>query len=100
MVKPSLIQTKIAWADYLERTIHQTEEFEKLDPNWELLKGIHRQLDFMKSCAANGRTPTSEEGSRVNVGPIAAKNLEDSQPEYAEWLMELDYAFRHWQELT
>jgi hypothetical protein len=31
----------------------------------------------------------------INVGPVAAKNIADWNPELAESLMKLDYALRH-----
>ena len=43
--------------------------------------------------------PSDDEKARVDVGPIAVKNFEDSDEEYADWLKELDYAFHRLEQL-
>ena len=84
----------------MQKALQQTAEFQKLDPSWSLLKQVRTQLEFMQKCTENGRAPTPEEADRVTVGPIAVKNFDDTQPEYASWLMELDSGFCSWDELT
>jgi hypothetical protein len=96
MARSALIQSKSSWQSVLQRALKQTEEFQRLDPSWSLMKTVRTQLEFMQSRTENGRAPTSEESMSTTIGPIAAKNFETTQPEYAEWLMELDYWFRRW----
>ena len=48
----------------------------------------------MDRCTKGGRTPTEEEAERITLGAIAVRNLEEEDPEYADWLKELAYAFR------
>jgi hypothetical protein len=99
MVKPLLIQSKAKWQDVLQDALDRTHQLEQADPSGSLPKLIRRQLEFMKTTIAAGRAPTPEEAARIDVGPIAVKNFEDTDPPYAEWLMELDYAFRRWSSL-
>lgn len=97
---PNLIQSKSDWDVFLQKTLQQTVEFQKLDPSWSLLKQVRAQLEFMQECTEHGRAPTPDEVARVNLGPIAVKNFDDTHPEYANWLMELFGSFRHWERLT
>ena len=53
----------------------------------------------MQQCVAGNRSPLPDEIERVDVGPIAVRNFEESDAEYASWLQELDYAFRNWKRL-
>jgi hypothetical protein len=99
MTQPLLIQTRDKWHEVLRDALAKTAEFERLDSSWSLLKNVRRQLEYMQSCVAGGRSPTADEASKVDVGPLAVRNFDDTQPEYAKWLMELDYAFRHWDRL-
>jgi hypothetical protein len=96
---PNLIQSKSSWHDYLQKALQQTEELQQLDRGWALLKQVRAQLEFMQSCTADGRSPTAEEAKRIDVGPLAVRNFEDSQPDYANWLMGLDYGFSRWDSL-
>lgn len=64
------------------------------DPaSWSVLRQIAGQLEFMAAATADGRVPTAAERRRTTLGPLAARNLEDSDPEYADTLEELDYTF-------
>ncbi|MCB9589698.1 MAG: hypothetical protein H6718_30065 [Polyangiaceae bacterium] len=94
MVKPNIIQSKLTWRFMLQDAQKRTDDMLKVDPDWQLAKVIKRQLDFMEQCTKGNRAPTPEEADRITIGPIAAKNFEVSDPEYATWLKELDYGFR------
>jgi Tsi6 len=94
MVKPLIIQSKLQWRMMLDDAIVRTDEKLALDPNREMLKSIREQLRFMKQSTVGDRSPTPEEAEQVTIGPMAAKNLEEEDAEYATWLKELDYAFR------
>ena len=43
---------------------------------------------------AENRAPSAEDLNRLNLGVIAVRTLEDTDPEYAALLSELEYAFR------
>ncbi len=94
MAQPNLIQSKLTWRFVLQDAQKRTEELLKLDPDWHLAKVISRQLEFMEECTRGDRSPTPEEADRITLGPIAVKNFEESDPDYAKWLSALDYAFR------
>lgn len=100
MVKPPIILSKFQWKMMLWDAKQRTQEKLAFDPNRRMLQTIQRQLEFMEQCTQGDRSPTPEEAERVTVGPIAAKNLEEEDEEYATWLKELDYAFRkRWESL-
>jgi hypothetical protein len=99
MVQPNLIQTKADWHKYLDRALVETQEIAKADPNWRPIKSVREQLEFMRDTIASRGKPSPEEAARVNVGPLAVRNFDDAKPEYAHWLMALDYGFRHWDTL-
>jgi hypothetical protein len=69
----------------------------QLDPSrWVLLRGIQAQLAFMAQTTADGRIPNADERTRTTLGPLAARNLEEMDPAYADQLEELDYTFRRY----
>lgn len=94
MVKPNIIQSKLTWRFMLQDAQKRTDELIQSAPNWDLPQLIKKQLDFMEQCTKGNRSPTPQEADRITIGPIAVKNLEESDPEYATWLKELDYGFR------
>jgi hypothetical protein len=101
MRDPLPIKSKGQWHLMLEDARRRTDEMLAFDPNRDMLKIIRAQLDFMEQCVQGGRNPTEEEANRVTLGPIAVKNLEEEDPEYARWLMKLHYTFsRTWKSLA
>ncbi len=67
---------------------------------WDIAVSIKAQLDFIANCVNTNTRPTEEEASRINIGQLAMRNLEESDPQYADWLMELSYAFvKNWNAL-
>lgn len=93
MPAPQTIQSKGQWHLMLEDARRRTDEKLAFDPNRTMLKVIRAQLEFMERCVQGGRSPTEEEGDSITIGAIAVKNLEEEDPEYADWLSELAYAF-------
>ncbi|NLE85158.1 MAG: hypothetical protein GX607_02050 [Myxococcales bacterium] len=87
------VQSKGQWYLLLEDARRRTDEKLAFDPDRTMLKVIRAQLDFMEQCTKGGRNPTKDETDRITLGPIAVKNLEEEDPEYADWLKELDYTF-------
>jgi Tsi6 len=57
------------------------------------------QLTFIKDCLDHDQVPSSERLSRMNIGVIAAKEFEQSDPDYADWLGALNYGCDHWEDL-
>ncbi|NLE87288.1 MAG: hypothetical protein GX607_12915 [Myxococcales bacterium] len=94
MPAPQIIQSKGQWRLMLDDARRRTDEMLAFDPDRDMLKIIRAQLDFMDRCTKGGRTPTEEEAERITLGAIAVRNLEEEDPEYADWLKELAYAFR------
>jgi hypothetical protein len=88
------ILSRDAFAEVLREARQRTRE---LDPSrWPLLRHVDAQLDYMARTTADGRVPYPEERARTTLGPLAARELEQVDPEYADQLEELDYTFHRY----
>jgi hypothetical protein len=68
-----------------------------LDPSrWPLLQQIAEQLEFMARTTTRGRVPHPDDRARTSVGVLAARELEELDPEYADKLQELDYTYQRY----
>lgn len=94
-----LIPTKAVFPVYLRDAIAQTQELKRQAPGLDILTIIERQLDFMKNATQGGRVPSQAERMRTDIGPIAVRNFDETYPDYAHLLKELDYAFRRFDQL-
>jgi len=59
---------------------------------------VAEELDALQTIAAAVRLEwplSSTFKNKINVGPVAAKNIDDWNPSLASILMRLDYALRH-----
>lgn len=98
-VKEQTIQTKRDFALMLSEAQKKTDGIVEAT-GWNLALSIKKQLDFMASCLGAGRRPTDDEAARINIGQLAIRNLEESDPQYADWLLELSYAFvDNWEQM-
>ena len=98
-MKPPLITTKSQFREALQKALPQAREFARALADEPFQKSVLAQLEFMDRTVAEGRTPTYDEREKINIGVIAMRTLEDSFPEYAKLLSELDYAFSRWESL-
>jgi hypothetical protein len=94
-----LIPTRAVFPVYLRDAIAQTQDLKRQVPGFDVLTIIERQLDFMRTATSGGRVPPESERMKTDIGPIAVRNLEESYPDYARLLQELDYAFRRFDQL-
>ncbi|MCY0986639.1 immunity protein Tsi6 family protein [Nannocystis sp. ILAH1] len=91
------ILSRDAFAEVLTEARRRTRT---LDPSrWPLLRQIEAQLQFIAEQTKRGRVPHEDDRLRTTLGPLAARNLEDIDPEYADQLEELDYTFRRYPQL-
>lgn len=67
--------------------------------NPALLRVVAAQLEHMARTTAEGRLPDEQERGLTDLGPLAARNLEMSDPAYADQLEELDYTFHRYPQL-
>jgi hypothetical protein len=51
----------------------------------------------MQGALIGGRLPSEEEKAKVTVGPLAVRNLDETDWELSRVLQELDYAFRRYE---
>lgn len=93
-----LITTKAEFQTVLAFAREQTESL-RGSSGFKLLDTVLAQLEHMRTSTEEGREPTDEERGATDVGPIAVRNFEDSHPDYAKLLKELDYAFRNFDKL-
>jgi hypothetical protein len=52
------------------------------------------QIDFIKRVLMQGRAPTQEERDFIDIGLMAIKELDDTEPEFSGVLCELSYQFK------
>ncbi|MFZ6185231.1 immunity protein Tsi6 family protein [Nannocystis pusilla] len=91
------ILSRDAFAEVLTEARRRTRT---LDPSrWPLLPQIEAQLQFIAETTQKGRVPHEDDRLRTTLGPLAARNLEGIDPEYADQLEELDYTFRRYPQL-
>ena len=94
MPAPMRIVSRDAFAAVLGEATTRTQQL--APPRWPLLREISAQLEFMATATADGRVPNADERRSTSVGPLAARNLEEVDPTYADQLEELDYTFRRY----
>jgi len=99
-VKAPLINSKSKFLEVLHTCLSEARQHAAADPDNSFQKSILAQLEFMARCVTENRVPTLSDLDRINVGVIAVRTLEDTEPVYASQLSELDYAFRRWQTLA
>ena len=93
------IVAKATFGQILERAEKKTASLRAAVPDWGVLDSIEPQLELMRECLDSGRLPSKDEQKSITLGPLAVRNVEDGNPEYADWLKELDYAFRRFEAL-
>ena len=98
-MKRPLIQNDSQFRAILRKAIEVTDEMVRQHPSFQLALMIQPQLTFIAQFLNGDRVPTPQERARVNIGVIAVRNFEDTDPEYADWLEALNYAFDHWEEV-
>lgn len=98
-MKAPLIVSKSKFAEVLQTCTAKAKQLTAAGPDDPFQESILAQLEFMARSIAEGRPPSAADLDRINIGVIAVRTLEDSDPGYASLLSELDYAFRRWQDL-
>jgi hypothetical protein len=99
-MKAPLIASKSKFAEVLQASVAKAKQLVAASPDDSFLKSILAQLEFMSRSVAENRAPLAAELERINVGVIAVRTLEDTSPEFASQLSELEYAFRRWKDLA
>ncbi|MCY1010440.1 immunity protein Tsi6 family protein [Nannocystis pusilla] len=68
-----------------------------LDPSQSAtLRRIADQLELLARTTARGRVPHEDDRARIDIGLIAAREFEETDPRYADQLQELDYTFKRY----
>jgi hypothetical protein len=96
MVAPALITTRTGFAEHLQGALRRLAEVTG-SSGYEVSGTIVRQLESMQSAIVAGRLPTEEEKAKITVGPLAVRNLDETDWELSRILQELDYAFRRYE---
>jgi hypothetical protein len=95
-MKPPLIDSKNKFREVLDAALAKARQHVAAEPNDPFQKSILAQLEFMARSVAENRPASANELEKLNLGVIAVRTLEDTEPEYASTLSELEYAFRRW----
>jgi Tsi6 len=95
-MKPPLIDSKGKFREVLEAALAKARQHVAAGPDDPFQKSILAQLEFMARSTADNLPASQSELEKLNLGVIAVRTLEDTEPEYASMLSELEYAFRRW----
>ncbi len=98
-MRPDLVNNRREFAVVLDRAIDRTESLRAIDPNWGLSNEIMCQLTIVAEVIKGRRTPTEKEKNSIDLGPLAVRNLDESDPEYSDLLKEIYYQFRRYESL-
>ena len=90
------ILSRDAFAAVLGETRALTD---RLGAGTRALQVVAAQLAFMAEKTARGRTPSAPERGQTTLGPLAVREFESSDPDYADRLEELDYTFQRYPQL-
>ena len=91
------ILSRDAFAEVLAETRADTD---RLGPaSLPQLRVVAAQLAFMAEATHRGRVPSPAERARTSLGPIAVREFETTDPDYADRLEELDYTFQRYPQL-
>ena len=93
------ITNKTQFRTILDKALATTDRDAEVSPSFYLHKVIRPQLELIDRCLKENRAPTIEERKSLSLGQLAVREVEDTDEEYASWLMALAYAFRHWEQL-
>jgi hypothetical protein len=95
----ALIQSRDEFQSTLAATAAEMDDLAKREPAYPVWGNLQRQLQAMKQWSAAG-DPTPEQRQRINIGLVAARELEPPPtPELQDLvdrLHQLSYAWRHW----
>lgn len=98
MFELSDIKSRTEWHEFLKQARARTEEIERTDPSWDLIRGVVEILDMMEKAVANGRVPNAQEKEfGKGLGVLAVRNFDDADPDYSYLLKEISYAFKYWE---
>jgi hypothetical protein len=78
----------------LARAKAMTEDRLRKFPAYGVFVHASEQLALMQRVLTAARAPTQAERDALDIGLMAAKELEAQDPEYAEVLMLLEYEFK------
>ena len=82
-----------ALASQIDKALQMTDDRQRTSP-LPMLSSIRTQLQFMKDTVAAGKAPTTDEKNRLTIGVIAAREFEDSDPDYADALSDAVFEFK------
>ena len=82
--------------ELLQQALEKTRTYETELPGFQPLASVRRQLELMSQYVKAERTPPAEAQDSVNVGLLAVREFQDTDPQYSGWLIDLDYWFKRW----
>ncbi|MBA3544994.1 MAG: DUF4123 domain-containing protein [Nannocystis sp.] len=88
------IVSRDAFAEVLAEAVAHTAQLSAI--GHPAAASIAAQLEHMARTTARGRVPADDERTGINLGPLAVRNFEQTDPEFADSLAELDYTFRRY----
>ena len=62
-------------------------------PDFGLFQSVQKQLEFIKETLTSGKRPSAADKDRLTIGVLAAREFEDNDPDLADVLFRVSYAF-------
>ncbi len=99
MPAPVVIVDKKKFQEHLALALKRTEQLTGEVSGWPAGALLLPQLEHIRAATAAGRAATEEELARINIGILAVREVQGVDPELADSLQELDYAYRRFEDL-
>lgn len=75
--------------------IKLTNERLAVAADFQILKSVKAQLEYILDSFQKNKIPTDVEKDRVTLGVLAVREFEDNDSEYADILEKVSYVYKH-----
>jgi hypothetical protein len=94
------IQSRTEFFEVLAQALDKVKALKAKTPTYWVWSNIEKQLEAIRSWTADGRTPTTEERKKIDIGLITVRELEPTEDleryNFNQSLHGLNYYFSHW----
>jgi len=80
--------------DLVYKALSVTDAKLSKSPNYGVYIHAKEQLSIIKLFIEREQVPTQSDKDKINIGLMAVKELESTDPDYCYLLCEVDYSFR------
>ena len=95
------IQSRAEFFQVLADALRQVKTYRAKNPSFWVYQNIEKQLEFIQQAIDGGRTPTSDERRRIDMGLVVSRELEPAMDndldDFCKRVTGLAYYFELWQ---